>query len=183
MNISPGARTFLLLSITLAFHMFNAGFQLGAHGELFYSNKIAAWSLVTGALVALILLPRHETGVRFWQLAVLLIPSVWALSVSYFGMQHHGEILKPVLFILVLVSQLICLPYAIYILLNIINPDLLNLSGYRPKAGAILISGLFLGAGYFSGTYNYLFLSCRDFEVAGDMPPANCLVVKTNSES
>lgn len=174
-TISPAARTFLLLSITLAYHMFSAGFELGAYGELFYVHKITAWSLVSGALVALLILPRRMSGIRYWQLLVLLIPSIWVLMATYFGLQHQGTIVRPGLFLLATLSYLFCLPFAIYMVVQIVNPDLLTLKGGKPKAGMLLIAFCFLLFGYLSGEYNYLFMTCHDFELAGDMPPTNCL--------
>ena len=166
-EISPAIRTFLLLSITLAYHMFSTGFELGVHGELFYTHKLVAWAFVTGALVAFIIIPKRITGIKVWQLVVLLIPSMWAVLTSYFGVQNQGEIIRPGLFLLATVSYLICLPYAIYIVVEIVNPDLLEVKGYKPKIGIFFISMAFFVAGYFYGDYNYLFLTCQDFEIAG----------------
>lgn len=174
-EINAAARTFLLLSITLAYHMFNAGFELGAYGELFYIHKITAWSLVTGALLALLILPRKVSGIKVWQLFVLLIPSVWVMLASYFGLQNQGTIIRPGLFLLATVSYLFCLPYAIYIVVEIVNPDLLTLKGWKPKIGMIVVALFFLSIGILSGERNYLFMTCNDFEIAGDTPPTNCL--------
>ncbi|TNF96118.1 MAG: hypothetical protein EP297_10640 [Gammaproteobacteria bacterium] len=174
-NISHGARTFLLLSITLSYHMFSTGFELGAHGELLYNHKITAWSLVTGALVALLILPKQESGIKYWQLVVLLIPSLWVMLASYFGLQNQGAIVKPGLFLLATISYLICLPYAIYIIVQIVNPELLTLKGRGPKVSMIIVSVCFLVLGYLTGEHNYLFMTCEDFDIAGDMRPENCL--------
>lgn len=56
-QVDSTTRSFLILSTTLSYHMFSTGLELGAYGELFYVHKIVAWSLVTGALVALLLIP------------------------------------------------------------------------------------------------------------------------------
>ena len=56
--LDPKARTFLVTAVAMAFPAVEAGFQIGAYGEVFMSRKIASWSVVTAALVALALLPR-----------------------------------------------------------------------------------------------------------------------------
>lgn len=57
---------------------------------------------------------------------------------------------------------------------KVVNLELLNLRGWKPKAGIIAIGLLFVVAGFLIGDHNYLFLGCDDFEVAGNMLPGNC---------
>ncbi|MCP3850668.1 MAG: hypothetical protein GY694_10600 [Gammaproteobacteria bacterium] len=181
-QVDSTTRSFLLLSTTLSYHMFRTGFELGAYGELFYVHKIVAWSLVTGALIALLLLPRQQSGIKTWQLLVLFIPSLWVFLTSYFGFQNQGVIIKPGLFILATLSYLICFPYAIYIVVEIINPDLLAIKGYKYKIGITIILFLFFIFGFLYGENNHLFMLCQDFEIAGNMPPENCLIQQVTKD-
>jgi len=173
-ELDPHARTFLVCAIALAYPVGMAGFELGAYGELFYDRKIAAWCTVTGALVALLLLPRRFAPVSRWHYLFLTIPSLWILLATAIGSHSGGEIVRPVLFWLGLLSYLLCLPYAIFLIVEIINPDFLALGGLKPKMRLVLIGLFFFGAGFITGARNDLLLTCDDFEIAGDTPPENC---------
>lgn len=173
-EMHPKVRTFLICSIALAFPVGSAGFELGAYGELFYTRKITAWSTVTAALLALLVVPRKNVQVSPAQLAILAVPSVWLLMVMVFGSQSGGAVVRPVLFLLATGSYLFCLPFAVYLIVEIINPDLLNLEGWGPKVRLVGVATFFFLAGYAAGIRNDLLLTCHDFEVAGDTPPANC---------
>lgn len=173
-ELHPTARTFLICAIALAFPIWSAGFELGAYGGLFYMRKITAWATVTAALIALLLIPRKGASVSPLQLLILAVPSIWMLTVTVIQTQTGGEILRPVLFVLAMTSYLFCLPYALYLVVEIINPQLLTLEGWGPKVRLVALAVIFLAAGFGVGARNDLFMTCHDFQVAGDSPPANC---------
>jgi hypothetical protein len=173
-EIQPQARTFILFALTLAYPMFGAGFELGAYGELIYERKITAWAVVTAVWLGFGLVPREQTGIRSWQLLTLAIPCLWLLTAGFFSASGEDPVTRPLLFTLGLVSYLLCFPFAVYLAVKVVNPDLLNLHGWKPKARILAIALLFVVAGYLIGNHNYLFLSCDDFELAGSMLPDNC---------
>lgn len=173
-ELNRTARTFLICAIALAFPFWSAGFELGAYGELFYIRKITAWSTVTAALVALLLIPRKAAPVSPLQLLILAVPSIWLLVAAAIGAQSGGEVLRPVLFVLGTASYLFCLPYAVYLIVQIINPEILSLEGWGPKVRLVALAVVFVAVGFGVGARNDLFMTCQDFEVAGDTPPANC---------
>lgn len=173
-EIRPQAQTFIMIALTLAYPMFGAGFELGAYGELIYERKVTAWTVVTAVWLGFILVPREQTGIRNWQLLVLIVPCIWLIAAGYIRASDADSILRPLLFILGLVSYLLCLPFAIFLVVKVVNPKLLNLQGWKPKLRILAIVMLFIVAGYLFGGQNYLFLSCSDFEVAGNMLPSNC---------
>jgi hypothetical protein len=128
-------------------------------------------------LVALLVVPRHLTPVPRRHLLVLGFPSVWLLLSLVRNTEFGGDFLYPALFALGLVSYLVCLPYAGYLLILLLQPDLLTLRGRRPWLALIGIALLFLGVGYGIGRFNHLFFTCADFVIAGDGPPENCRAV------
>ncbi|MDJ0777146.1 MAG: hypothetical protein QNJ85_04725 [Gammaproteobacteria bacterium] len=173
-EIQPQARTFILFALTLAYPMFGAGFELGAYGELVYERKITAWAVVTAVWLGFALVPRNQTGIRNWQLLALAVPCLWLLAIGFFSTAGEDPVTRPLVFTLGLVSYLLCFPLAVYLAIKVANPDLLNLHGWKPKAGIVAIGLLFVAAGYLIGDHNYLFLECGDFEIAGDMMPDDC---------
>jgi len=172
-DMSPKVRTFLICAIALALPVSGAGFELGAYGQLLYDRKVAAWCTVSGALLALLMIPRRMAPMSLLQLGILAIPSIWLIAVMFAG-SHPDEGMRPVLFILTIVSCLFCLPYAIYLIVQIINPELLNLEGWWPKLRLAAIVLVFFLGGFAVGARNDLLLTCEDFEIAGSHPPAEC---------
>ena len=174
MEVEPRVRTFVVTSVALAFPAVEAGFQLGAYGEIFVMRKVASWSLVTAALLALVVVPRKARPVGWWQLLVLAVPSIWLIASWVHAAEWSGEVLRPAIFALGLVSYLVCIPFAAYLLIRLLKPDLLVLSGTRPRLALVGLLLAFIGAGYLIGARNDLFMTCQDFVVAGAEPAANC---------
>lgn len=173
-DIDPSIRTFLLAAVAIAAPAGETGFQIGAWGEIFYSRPMGAWAIVTSLFFAMLLVPRAELPVPRRYLLVLLIPSVWILLKMFMLEYTGGQVFHPLLFGLGAISYLLCLPFAFYLIIKIINPDLLDLQGLRPKLSlAAVLLTMFL-IGFTLGRNNFLFVECEDFIVAGDLPPANC---------
>jgi len=173
-DISPRIRTFLLAAVAMSVPAGETGFQIGAWGEVFYSRPMGAWAIVTSLFLALLLVPRKKLPVPVTYLLVLMVPSVWILLKMFMFEYTQGQVLYPLLFGLGVASYVICLPFAAYLIIQIINPDLLDLRGWRPKLSlAAILLAMFL-VGFVLGRVNYLFVECEDFVLAGDEPPANC---------
>jgi len=173
-DVAPQVRVLVIASVALAYSAGQAGFELGGYGEIFYQRKVGAWVAVNAVLVALMVAPRELTPVPRRHLFVLAIPSVWMLLSFARGAELGGEALFPVLFAFALVSYLVCLPYAGYILILLMKPELLSLESRRAWLSLVAIALLFLGIGYGLGRHNDLFFTCEDFRIAGDEPPVGC---------
>ena len=173
-DIQPGTRTFLLTAVAMAAPAGETGFQIGAWGEVFYSRPMGAWAIVTSLLFALLLVPREKLPIPPKYLFVLLVPSVWILLKMFILEYTGGQIFRPLLFGLGVVTYLLCLPFAAYLIIKIINPDLLDLKGTKPKVSLVAIFLTMFLVGYALGQNNHLFVECEDFVLAGDLPPANC---------
>jgi hypothetical protein len=176
-DVAPQIRVLVLASVALAYTTGQVGFELGGYGQIFYERRVSAWVLVSAVLVALLVVPRHLIPVPRRHLLVLGIPSVWLILSLVRNSEFGGAFPYPVLFAFGLVSYLVCLPYAGYLLILLLQPDLLTLRGRRPWLALIAIALLFLGVGYGIGRHNHLFFTCADFEIAGDEPPRNCRAV------
>jgi hypothetical protein len=182
-DINSTTRTFLLAAVAMAAPAGETGFQLGAWGELFYSRPMGAWAVVTSLLLALLLVPRRKIPVPPAYLLVLIVPSVWILLKMFMLDATGGEVFYPVLFWFGVASYMLCLPFAAYLIIQIINPDLLNLKGLRPKLSlAAILLTMFL-IGFTLGRNNHLFVHCEDFTLAGDFPPANCQPEEVSKEN
>jgi hypothetical protein len=173
-DISPRIRTFLLAAVAMSAPAGETGFQIGAWGEVFYSRPMGAWAIVTSLFIALLLVPRNKLPVPTAYLLVLLVPSIWIILKMFMFEYTEGQVMHPVLFGLGVVSYVVCLPFAGYLIVQIINPDLLDLRGWRPKLSLVAVLLTLFLIGFTLGRVNYLFVECEDFVLAGDEPPENC---------
>lgn len=57
---------------------------------------------------------------------------------------------------------------------RLLAPDYFTLPGRRIKAAVVATVAVIAVAGYLVGRYNYRFLTCEEFEITGEHPPANC---------
>jgi hypothetical protein len=73
------------------------------------------------------------------------------------------------------VSFALCVPYAIYLIVRIANPDLPDLRDTRLRIILALIAITFFGAGYGIGLRNELFQTCEELEVHDEELPAHCV--------
>jgi hypothetical protein len=166
-------RTFIICTLGLAYFTGQAGFELGAYGQLLYERKLTAWLTVSAIFLALVVLPKDKLPFSRKSLYVLLIPSAWIGLQLFTKTIYEGEILFPPLFILGLISSLACLPYALYLIAQVMTPEFLELPGLKPKLGLGLIAVFFFLCGLFIGNHHYWFLSCHDFELNGSYVPEN----------
>ena len=167
-------RTLVVAAVALAFPAGQTGFQLGAHGQIFFDVRFSSWVTVTTTLIVLAVLPRRHLPVPRRNLWLLAVPSLWMLGRFVLGASRPGEVVHPLLFVLGLASYAFCVPYTIYLIIRIANPDLPELRGARAKLSLAAIAVGFFLAGYGVGTRNDLFLTCEEFRVSGSKLPANC---------
>ena len=173
-DIPPVARSFVLLCVALAYAAWDIGFELGAHGRIFFEKLFMVWSISTALLIALLVIPRERTRIPPLAIAVTAFPSVWLLLVLLARATPDTPGLGALLFASGLVVYLACFPYVIYMGLSIAYPDLLAYTDRRPRLAMLMIVLTLLAAGYLMGTNHQLLISCEDFEVAGQHVPENC---------
>jgi len=173
-KIRPEIRTFVLGTIGLSTATWNVAFNLGAYHTIFYRNIFTVWVTVTAILMVVLLVPKRDVPVPWWGKLLMLVPTVSIALIPLTPTTNEQEILDGFVLGLSLFAFLVCLPYAIYVVVNVINPDLLNLPELRLKIYLIFIVLVVGLIGYWVGTNNHLFLTCGDFKIAGDDTPANC---------
>jgi len=174
-DIQPQWRTLVVAAVALAYPVGQTGFELGAYGELFFDNKLSAWITVTATLVVLALVPRKKReglNVRIW---ILAIPSLWMLVRLIIGLSSPADVVHPLIFVGGAVSFALCVPYAIYLIVRVANPDLPDLRETRLRIILAMIAISFFTVGYGIGLRNELFQTCQDMRINDDELPAYCL--------
>lgn len=173
-NAGKTLRTFVLSSVAIATSVWGIAFNLGAFKTIFFDDLFTIWVVATAVLLALLLIPNGRKILRWYSILILLSPTIW-LILNYLEMSF---ILTPIaqsfVFILGIAIGIVCLPYSIYLVVTILNPDLISLKGNDIKIRIALV-GLIIGlVGFFVGKNNNMFLTCEDFKISGNDLPVNC---------
>ena len=182
-DMEPKWRTLVVAAVALAYPVGQTGFELGAYGELFFDNKLAAWITVTATLIVLCVLPKQHLPVPRSHLWFLAIPSLWLLARFAIGVTNPGALVHPVLFAVGGASFALCVPYAIYLIVRIANPGLADLRGTRLRLWLVAIAIIFFVAGYGIGKRNDLFLTCQELRISGTELPEYCVRDGSTSDS
>ena len=104
---------------------------------------------------------------RQTRLALLCRASSFCVT-SYFTYPGpEGEVTNWFTIGLGLFAILICLPYAIYVVVNVVNADLLNLPETRLKIYLVVIVLVVGLMAYWAGANNHFPMTCGDFKIAG----------------
>lgn len=174
-QLDSRVQTFVICAIGLALAAGPVGYELGAYGTIFFYRIYSSWFVVTAALISMSLVPAQTIPFPKKYLVVLLIPSLWMLTRFLAPAESIEEVLFPLLFVLAMVSYLLCLPYSIYLIIRMVKPEFLLLPGKRPKIYLAAVLMLFLGVGFFFGKNHPRMLTCDDFLVSGSHVPENCM--------
>ena len=167
---SNEAGVFFTAMIVLALASWPVSFTLGAYGEVFYTSILTIWIASLAALFAGIVIGRSDEGdvyFSWWGSLLLLIPTLSLTSVFW---SEAAPFMVPLLDWGILLS----LPYIAYILLIVSAQEALELRDRRLIVW-LMIGFLCLNAlSYAAGVFNYVFLTCQDFVIAGDQTPVDC---------
>ena len=174
-DIEPKWRTLVVASVALAYPVGITGFELGAYGELFFDNILSAWFTVTAVLVILVALPGRRLHLPRTHIWILAFPSLWMLSRFIVGLSSPSDLIHPLLFIAGAISFALCVPYAIYLIVRIANPELPDIRDTRLRIVLAMIAIAFFGAGYGIGLRNDLFQTCEELAVHDEELPAHCV--------
>ncbi|WP_371170834.1 hypothetical protein [Aliiroseovarius sp. 2305UL8-7] len=164
------AGTFYFACIGLTLATWRISFTLGAYGEVFYGDILAIWFVSITALIASFVLGRNiDTGryLTWWGVVLMLLPTVVMTAAIWSPDVSSLQTILPWL----LVPSI---PYIAYILFSVAAPEAVELHDRRLFYWLIAILLLVNVISYFVGAFNYAFLSCEDFIVAGDEAPSNC---------
>ncbi len=171
-------RTFVLSSVAIATSVWGIAFNLGAFKTIFFDDLFTVWVVATAVLLALLFIPSGRKILRWYSILILLSPTFWLL----FNYLEMSSTLTPaaesfVLFLGIVIG-IICLPYSIYLVITILNPDLISLKGKAIKIRIISVGLIIALVGFFVGSNNNMFLTCEDFKISGNDLPANCRKVQ-----
>lgn len=160
-------RTFVLLAAGAGFAAWELGFDLGAFDNIDHRRFWAVWILCTIALVAGWLFPDPDLA-KAWRFRwILAIPSLWLIT-------DLIEVGKGATATTILIAlSVLTLPLALYVIAELLAGDFFRLQR-RTQGVLVALVALIFVTGWYVGNGNNRFITCQDFERAGDYQPENC---------
>ncbi|WP_074315597.1 hypothetical protein [Micromonospora cremea] len=162
---------FYAIASGASLYAWDVAFTLGTHRTIFYYRRQELFVLSLVVLLSAVLL-RRRVHTHRWILLLFLPPI--ALLLLRLAVPHPlgdvGRIADQVLN----VAALAVVPFVTAILLRLLAPRYFTLPGLRLKLTVAAIVATVALAGFLVGNFNYRFVTCADFIVAGEEPPSNC---------
>ena len=168
----------MLMTIAIAYPMWDVGFEIGVYGKIFFEKIFSVWAVSTALLVALILVPRRFLEVTTPMLVATAFPSLWFGIALIARWLPELTVMGKVVFATGLVIYLGCVPILIYMIVALAYPEFLSVERKAPRVGLATVAALFLLAGFVVGSNHYHLLTCEDFELSGANVPAGCREIR-----
>ncbi|WP_189295966.1 hypothetical protein [Streptomyces cinerochromogenes] len=143
-------------------------FTVGAYDAVFFDDMLALWAVATAVLLSGAVLWRR--GVLPWAGALaLFLPSVW-IVLDMVAPRSQGF---PYLHYFEVVLTMVGAPMLTWLLSRILLPDYAALPALQ-RLGAVAVTVVVGLLAFLLGQFNYLFLTCADFDVSGNNVPPHC---------
>lgn len=164
---SSVARSFLLITVAGALQSWEVGFEYGAFETVSY-RKVFAVFVVCSVVFIGTLVANDESFVTSWPSRVILALPLMFVVADLLFLTDSSAIVT-----VFAVAVLVTLPYALFVVVRIIDTDYFALP--RNLQAAAVVTILLIGIiGLYVGATNDRFLTCEDFERIGDYQPDNC---------
>ncbi|MEM7801608.1 MAG: hypothetical protein AAF633_20600 [Chloroflexota bacterium] len=165
-------RTLLITAIGTSISVWDIAFWLGVHGTIFYNKIFVLWVSSIAVLLVALFVPKGDRFTTKWGILALTMPTIWFVINALIPVVTQSWIDLLVWF-LALAAFVLTIPFILYILFQLVESDAWDLSpAYRNRLIAIVAIVAILG--YLVGSNHTYFVSCEQFNVAGDFSPANC---------
>jgi hypothetical protein len=148
-------------------------FSLGAYGQIFFDQFLALWAAATAAFVVVLAYDSRVLSSR-WKLASLLLPSVWILLSMLALRVTPGGGWEAALAVLGTAITLVGLPVMAAVLVRVAVPEVESALTRRQRAAVVAAVTVVVVLAFLLGRGQSLFLTCYDFSVSGNTPPAGC---------
>ncbi|MFG2121598.1 hypothetical protein [Streptomyces sp. NPDC048710] len=143
-------------------------FTLGAYDAVFFDSVLGLWAVATAVLLSGVVL-RNRGALPWGGWIALSLPSVW-IALAIVAPRGHGF---PYLHYFEVVLTLLGAPMLTWLLARILVTDYEALPVFQ-RLGAVAVTVLIGVLAFLLGKFNYLFLTCSDFDVSGNNTPVGC---------
>jgi hypothetical protein len=143
-------RTLIVGAVGVSVPIADIAFNLGAYGAVFYGRIITLWAVTTSVTICLVALGGEQQRVGRTGLALMTIPTL-AIADQFSSSQLLTEtpLLRAVFVTVFAASMVLAFPYTLYIVVSIIDEDLVDLGELRMK-GALVAIGVVVAVTAFS---------------------------------
>ncbi|PWR08676.1 hypothetical protein DKT68_14885 [Micromonospora acroterricola] len=163
---------FFAITIGASLYAWHVAFSFGAYGTLLYPFRqqlfVVAMVVLLGALIM-----RSRTRIHPWLLALFAPPLLLTLVRLVFPASESGAF-STVVDRILLVATVAVSPIVAWVVARLLAPDYFTLPDRRAKIAVVAVVAAVTLTGYAVGRLNDRFLTCGDFQVAGDAEPENC---------
>ncbi|SDM62694.1 hypothetical protein SAMN04487981_10238 [Streptomyces sp. cf386] len=143
-------------------------FTLGAYDAIFFDAVLAIWAVATSVLLSGVVL--RSRGTMPWSGWIALsVPSMWILLSIVAPRAHGFRYLHYFEAVLTIAGA----PMLTWMLARILVPDYSELP-IAQRLGAVAVTIAIGITAFLLGRFNYLFLTCADFEASGNNAPIGC---------
>jgi len=171
---NPEIRTFFVAAIAIALTVFNIGFNLGVYGEVFFEHFFAIWVAASAVLIADFFIHDDHSPLKLRGKILMGLPTIGiVLTVALISIDND-PIFDDIVELLAAFIALVTLPYTIYVIALITNPEIVTMTNQRLVTGLLMVAVIMSIAGYVIGYNHPAVLTCEDFEVSGNDVPTNC---------
>ena len=165
-------RTLIVTAVGASVPVWDVAFWLGVHDTIFYSKLFTLWISASAILLVALFVPRSDRFLNRWGMLALASPTIWfvvnALTPTVEFTWFDGLV-----WVMALAVFVVTIPYILYILFQLVETDALSLTpAYRNRLIAVVL--IVAIAGTFVGSNHQFFVSCEQFNLAGDAAPENC---------
>jgi hypothetical protein len=165
-------RGFFTALLAVSLYAWEITFDLGAYHTLFFYRE-DRYLAVSMALLVGVLVVRKQVRETLW-LAVAIAPPAALFLFRVATPVKHPEGIVGVIGDVLIVANIVGLPLTAWVIGRMLAPEYFHVRGRRLRiALAATVAGASL-AGFLAGQYNYRYLTCEDFVVAGFDTPPNC---------
>jgi hypothetical protein len=166
-------RGFFAIAAGGSLYAWDVAFEFGAHHAVFYHRR---QQLLVLSLVVLFggLIMRRQVPFPWWQLVVFGAP----ILVIILQLANPIRVIGPIaedFSDVITVAYIVAAPVGLWIIARLLAPQFFTLPDRRAKVGVVAIMVAIAAIGFLVGKYNNQFLTCGDFQVAGEEQPANCV--------
>lgn len=177
-------RGFFATSIVGSLWAWDLAFSYGAYHTVLFHNRerliVVSLAVLLGALML-----RGQVRMHTWLLPAFAPPVLLLLLRAVVPVEPQlsplpgltseaGPAVRVVEGILV-AAMILTSPVVLWVVARLLAPDYFTLPGRRVKIALLVIVATVALIGYLAGRYNYHFITCEEFLVAGDNAPANCV--------
>ena len=128
MQVKQSIRIFIISAVALSLAAWDIAFNLGVYGTIFFEKFFAMWVVSTVIFLTLLALPKKHRPVNHLEHAMLLIPSLWMVLISWLPRPPETPTtIEQILLLVLVILSLLNMPYAIYITTSILEADAIRL--------------------------------------------------------